>query len=25
LYWHKAYEQEPALVWFRQQLVRDPP
>lgn len=20
LYWHKAYEQEPALVWFREQL-----
>ncbi|KAA1171966.1 LysR family transcriptional regulator [Marinobacter salinexigens] len=20
LYWHKAYEKEPALVWFRQQL-----
>jgi DNA-binding transcriptional LysR family regulator len=25
LYWHKAYEQEPALVWFRQKLIRDPP
>ena len=20
LYWHKAYEQEPALIWFREQL-----
>ncbi|WP_296932120.1 LysR family transcriptional regulator [uncultured Marinobacter sp.] len=20
LYWHKAYEREPALIWFRQQL-----
>ncbi|KEF31028.1 Transcriptional regulator, LysR family [Marinobacter nitratireducens] len=20
LYWHKAYEKEPALIWFRQQL-----
>lgn len=23
LYWHKAYEQEPALVWFRQKLMQD--
>jgi len=20
LYWHKAYEKEPALIWFREQL-----
>jgi DNA-binding transcriptional LysR family regulator len=20
LYWHKAYEREPALIWFREQL-----
>jgi DNA-binding transcriptional LysR family regulator len=25
LYWHKAYEQEPALVWFRKKLLRDKP
>lgn len=22
LYWHKAYEKEPALIWFREQLNR---
>jgi DNA-binding transcriptional LysR family regulator len=22
LYWHKAYEREPALIWFREQLRR---
>ncbi|MCL1479465.1 MULTISPECIES: LysR family transcriptional regulator [unclassified Marinobacter] len=25
LYWHKAYEQEPALVWFRHKLICDQP